>query len=274
MKTAIGLMIIALLGIIDGTKHNVNFDALFPKRDSIFDKQEHILSSNSKIKILSSEFQQLDTFTINWHPSNKDLELFFQTANPINHIEAARIIEKQYYPFAITGELIHGDTLLHFTLNPAGVAILYNPESDSTSFYRNNLLAKKNFHFPKRTYPEWTIKILRKDKRIGKICETDSLYTWAKTWDLTVTEINEYISLCEKDMIVRLYQIFMNYPCDINGYAIWNENLYYYSLECSGMTWMTKLIGTTSDEENFGFGCYDIRGLKYVYTIENNLEEN
>lgn len=241
----------------------------------ILDSNIHAKNFNrniSDIEILRYELQQLDTIRVKWQLSEDDLLHIFQTAIPINNIEAANMINKQYLPMAYTGSILCDGQLLQFILTTCGVIIIHNNELDIISLRKCKSEVEYLFPFSENAHNEWTIKILQKHKWIGNIEKTDSMFKWAYNWDLTASEIDKYISLCKKESIVKLYSIFMNYPCAITGFAVYDADLYYFSLECSGMTWMKKLIGEVSDEENFGFGCYDKQGLKYIYTIENNLE--
>ena len=241
--------------------------------DSVSKKWPHILPPSIGIKVLNSKFYQLDTFTTTWNLTKEELQLFFETAKQIDHFEAARIINKRYHPFSIEGEIDCGDSTARFRLNPAGIAILYDRKLDSLFFFKYNNDTNNLFRLPVRAYPKWPIKILSKKKIVGKISESDSLYIWVKNWNLTVTEINEYLGLCKKEKEHILYQLFMNYPCSINGDAVWEDDIYSFKLECSGMTWMRKKIGETSDDKTYGFGCFDKKGEKYIYEIGLSSDE-
>ena len=221
---------------------------------------------------------RLDTFNTIWNLTKEQVIDYFDKARIINEKEAGRLIAENYHPFVIEGECIRNDSCFDYLITPSGIGILVTKtEQRKYLFYKYRSIANDPVVLPSKCYSgSWDLKILSKNKFIKKNQANEDFYQWCNHWYLTVNQINDYIRLCKKEKESVLYQIFMNLPCYFQGYVVLNNEIYRYRLECSGMTWFRKLSNEIHNiqEEEYGWGCYDSRGLKYVFTIDNNLESD
>jgi hypothetical protein len=70
----------------------------------------------------------------------------------------------------------------------------------------------------------------------------------------------------------ELHRRFLIYPCGLDGYLIWKEEIYQYILAASAPLWMRNEFKEVSDEETVGFGCFNKKGEKYVFEIALDLD--
>ena len=264
-----------ILGIIVGFTLSVVFCGVLFSQEGVDHAvvDARIVADSNDIIVEYTEISQLDDFTTSWNLDSGQVVKYFRTCREIDVDQAREIIDKNYHPFSLKTMILNNGFKRFIVITPSGVAISYNFTIEKYEFYMTD---DSSFILPSREYKRnWRVKILSKqkffDEYVSEPKEKDELYQWSLKWDLTVTQMNEYFDLC-KWVNNYLLTVFDRVKCEFQGYALFQNKLYYYSLECSGGTFFSDLNRKPNDED-YGFGCYDKKGEKYIYEAHVMPEE-
>ena len=224
------------------------------------------------IEVEYAHSYSLDDFTTSWGLDSAQVIRYVQTRRKIDADQAREIINKNYHPFSLKTLILNNESEEYLVITPSGVGISRNIKIKEYEFYMTD---DSSFILPPQEYNRnWRVKILSKLKYCSDAVsanEESDLYRWFEKWELTATQMNEYFDMCEWIGSYRLNG-FGNIPCQFVGFALFQNKLYYYRLECSGGTSFRELNGVPDDEQA-GFGCYDERGTKYIYEIHLSSDE-
>ena len=245
---------------------------IFQNNDSTSAKLSYIQQTSSEIRVTSLGFHQLDTFKTMWSLDSLQIVKYLRNACEIDASEASDLINKNYHPFGVEANIVNKGFDEHLIITPSGVGILYNYKTEAYKFY---YIEDNSFILSSRDYVDnWPVKILSKHKYFDEPIDDpqkDKFYQWYLKWELTSTQINEYFDLCQWEPRYML-NAFQNIKCGLYGEVLFNSEFYSYRLECSGMTAFYK-YNKRDNEDNYGFGCFDKKGEKYIYEIGLSSDE-
>lgn len=233
--------------------------------------QQYIERDSMVVK--GSKFEQLDTLSTKWQLDDEQIVRYFQSAKQIENLDAAKIIVANYSPFVIEGQLNYNETDFQFIITSSGVGIL---RSDTIHrYYIYNEYPHQSVFLNKRELVDLDIFLLSQRKVVkNKYVNNESdFYNWCKLWKLSASDFNKYFKLCEQMSQTELYQRFQNYPCWLEGYLVWNGEIFFYRLDSSAPLWLQYLDEDSKNKE-IGFGCFDRIGEKYVFEIDPILGED